>query len=169
MDSYFLVSASRSWLVPHESRMTWLGCSKSPLIKLLKMQQKQRSLRIEQIICSKGLPKITVFLDSKISLLDYIWAALSVWDLHCDQGFCSFSLSPIKVLQEILTSCFCIPSHAGIFQLYTVLSMRCHFCRKKKEARNMEKRLLSNVSDMTEVLNDIEVDCTKQELLAGWH
>lgn len=31
----------------------------------------------------------------------------------------------------------------------------------------MEKRLLSNVSDMTEVLNDIEVDCTKQELLAG--
>lgn len=167
MDSYFLVSASRSWLVPHESRMTWLGCSKSPLIKLLKMQQKQRSLRIEQIICSKGLPKITVFLDSKISLLDYIWAALSVWDLHCDQGFCSFSLSPIKVLQEILTSCFCLPM-LGFFS-FTLFCQWDAIFGGKKEARNMEKRLLSNVSDMTEVLNDIEVDCTKQELLAGWH
>lgn len=88
VDSYFLVS--HSWLVPRESRLTWLGCSKSPLIKLLEMQQKQRSLRIEQIIGSKGLPKITVLLGSKISLLNYIWAALLAWDLHCDQGFCIF-------------------------------------------------------------------------------
>lgn len=161
--SYFLVSVSHLLLVPIESRMTGVGCRKRWYIKLLKMEQKQRNLRAEQIIL--GGTAYLELLSSKISVSDYTWAAVRTLAWKELLQLQSELSHPYQGCYEEAGQCFCFPilgwlflskhheSHIlegdqanselvqsyYFFNLYTILSMRSHFWRNKWGEKQMRQ------------------------------